>query len=544
MADFIRNSGPEGAEAGRPSTSRSIISGKGFSGLKANVVNTSKRVASGPTNAESPRTKSGRYARGARNEGESTRDFADFLRSTGPEISPPRQQANQTAIGAAGKKIVGSPTTKLASEQLPSKKITKPPPTNVAKRANSQTKKTGLRLQAREPTAQKETTYDLAEFIRQGPAGNRGDEKRLRSTASGAALVPSNSQRLVNGSPRDGIMSTASTESNQNSSVFAQSVNSINSRTALLDSPRSNKHLYSGQNAQSARKPARGDQPPQPLRKQRRVKDPYAIDTESEQESEEDGEDDVTLETGPESLVDMFQSLDGPGSPIHHIPSAFSDIPKPPTKGPDPPSKLQYPTIHDRASAARKSPPNAVNRQSSSRKAATTGIPSIATERGVTTRNPGPQQQPPIQNSQPSPRGRGPPNHHATQPAPRISVEGFQPRATSPHLIPSPFTSKLDQYRPTTATYASHMDAKKRISPRSEHQASNNQGYFRNSNSRTARAEREEEGGTSELADFLKNSGPPEQAGRMVGWGEAGAEVEAPKERGGFSRFLGRRKKH
>ena len=497
-------------------------------------------MASGPTSAESPKTKSGRYARGARNEGESTRDFADFLRSTGPEITPPQKQA---ATGVAGKKTVGSPTTKLVPEQLPSKKITKPPPSSVAKRANSQTKKTGLRLQAREPTTQKETTYDLAEFIRQGPVGDRGDERRLRSTATGATLAPSSSKRLVNGSPRDAIMSTASTESNQNSSVFAQSVNSINSRTALLDSPRSNNHQYSGQNARSARQPARGDQPPQPLRKQRRVKDPYAIDTESEQESEADGEEDLALDTGPESLVDMFQSLDGPGSSIHQIPSAFSDIPKPPTKGPEPPSKLQYPTIHDRTSAARKSPPNLVNRQASTNKAATTGIPSISTERGMTTRNPGPHQQPPIQNSQPSPRSRGPPNHHTPQPAPRVTVEGYQPRATSPHLIPSPFTSKLDQYRPTTATYASHMDAKKRISPRSEQQGS--QGYFRNSNSRTARAEREEEGGTSELADFLKNSGPPEQAGRMVGWGEAGAGVvEARKEKGGFSRFLGRRKKN
>ena len=520
-----------------------------MSGLKAHPMNSSKRAASGPTGAESSRANAsaGRSApRDARNDTGSTRDFADFLRSTGPETTSPRQQNGQSILPKAMTRAnrVNS-NAKNPSDQLPSKKITKPNPATTAKRTGSQSKKTGQRLQAREPATTHDTTFDLAEFIRQGPVGNRGDDKRIRHFAGGpsAGLSPTDNQQFVNGHARDGINSTTSTESNQNSSVFAQSVHSINSRTGLLDSPRSNNAQYGAQSAQTSRKPARGDQPPQPVRKQRRVRDPYAIDTESEQESEIDDQDDVDLDAGPESLVDMFHSIDGPYAPpvTTSVPSAFSDIPKPPSKGPAPPQKLQYPSIRDRASASRKPPPSATNNRTAPAINATEGgmgIPSISTETRLSTRNAGPHQQPPLagKTSQPSPRARnGGPNGVQAPQLPPIggstANDGYTPRATSPHLVSSPFTSKLDQYRPTTATYAAHMDKR---SPRSEQGGG---GYFKTS-SRAARAEREDEGGTSELADFLKNSGPPEQ-GKMVGF----AAIEEPKEKRGLGRMFGRKKK-
>lgn len=518
-----------------------------------------KRAASGTTTAESSKTKSnaGRAARDARNNSGSTRDFADFLRSTGPEITPSLQQSNQSilpkAVTRSGR---ANSNAKNPSEQLPSKKITKPNPATTAKRTDSQSKKTGLRLQAREPAITNETTFDLAEFIRQGPMGNRGDDKRVRHPPSmpGASLSPKKDQRLVNGYARDGINSTASTESNQNSSVFAQSVHSINSRTGLLDSPRSMNAQYHAQSAQHSRKPARGDQPPQPVRKQRRLKDPYAIDTESERESDVDDQDNVDIDASPEPLVDMFHSIDGPRAPpmTTTVPSAFSDIPKPPSNGPEPPQKLQYPTIRDRASATHKSLPSTTNNKAtpaiSTAVGRGMGVPSITpTESRVSTRNAGPHQQPLLTNkiSQSSPRGRngGPTGFQAPQLPPtggsttRNSNEGYTPRATSPHLVSSPFTSKLDQYRPTTATYAAHMDKR---SPRSEHGGGGGGGgggYFKSSG-RAARAEREDQGGTGELADFLKNSGPPEQE-KMMSF----AAIEEPKERKGLGRVFGRKKK-
>ena len=509
--------------------SRSIITAKDSSGVRSSQVNPLKAVASGLAGAESskPKTSIQRSApRSPKNNSESTRDFADFLRSTGPQSVSPGQLVNLVSSTRASK----SP-----SEQLPSKKITKPSPASTAKRVNSQTKKTGLRLQAREPTTQNETTFDLAEFIRKGPAGKGGDDNRIRNTAksSGAGRGLSEQQRHVSGQARDGISSIASSESNQNSSVFAQSVHSINSRTGLLDSPRSHAAQHGAQPAQLSRKPARGDQPPQPVRKQRRIKDPYAIDTESEQDSDVDDQNDMDLGADPDSLVNVFHSIDGSHAASTSIPSTDPDIPKPPSKGPETPQKFQYPSNRDRTAAARIPPSNANQRTTPGVNAGSI-VAFVSPETRVSSRNAGPHPEPANKVSPISARGRG-----SSMQAPQIppiggnSKDGFAPRATSPHLISSGYTSKLDQYRPTTATYAAHMDTKKR-SPRSEQ--NEGQGYFRAAN-RLARAEREDQGGTSELADFLKNSGPPEQ-GKIIGF----AATEEPKEKGGFSRIFGRKK--
>ena len=66
-----------------------------------------------------------------------------------------------------------------------------------------------------------------------------------------------------------------------------------------------------------------------------------------------------------------------------------------------------------------------------------------------------------------------------------------KPRETSPHLTQS--GSKLDKYRPTQPTHAAHVERNRQKPPRIEPREP--------TNVRT---------GTSDLADYLRNSGPPE----------------------------------
>ena len=91
-------------------------------------------------------------------------------------------------------------------------------------------------------------------------------------------------------------------------------------------------------------------------------------------------------------------------------------------------------------------------------------------------------------------------------------------RPVSPHLLQT--GSRLDSYRPTQPTYASHVD---RV--RANKSAAQGQ----------ARSGRTEVSSSAELADFLMNSGPP-----------ITTQTHTPsvtKEENGFSRMFSRKKK-
>ena len=455
------------------------------------------QITSGPTSKRADQP----VPRDARIEQGTTRDFADFIRSTGPEQvkSLPKVPTSRPTTASRPNTVVGGLRSPGATSP---RTLTKSPSgkssSTIARRPDTRPpKKLAARLQARDATINRsDESSDLIDFIRQGPPIDHSDggHRIPRTVAPFRTTKDSDEMHdLVHGRYKD----TSSVASTQDSSVFTKSLHSsINSRTGLLDSTnRSNTKIS---NAPSIEQPSRAEEP-DPVRKRRRIKDPYAIDSES------DGDDEAINTPKPreeESLLDFLNSVAPPSQGIT-VPSAFDNMPK--SSGKTLQRKVSAPSMRARFTRSSSSPP---------RKTSAARGPSSV----VKSSTPAVQDSPPATkglaqgvNSSPNYRGR-----NEERPAP-----SFGPRDTSPHLTSKP-ASKFDTFRPTQPTYAAHLDRQ------------------RNGNTRAGaklaqpRVEREVDN-MKDLADFLKNSGPPEPA-RPV-------SPDMAKEKSGFSRMFSGRKK-
>ena len=548
MTDFFRNTGPE--EPPRPSTSRSIVSLKGVNGLAANPVKITKIpeqsselptapapatiTAKPPSRPTTSHSHSG-VPRGARSHSESTRDFADFLRSTGPSEMAADAQAQQTKGPpiAAPKPLNTLPTVTRPTSGHGQKKITKQNPSGFSQgmqqplvNGASHSKHAGPmppksrtpKLQAREPTVPRETSADLIDFIRQGPT-DRADG-RLRLPRTGDPARPfgdiNGLTKGINGRPSEDDKSRLSVASTQMSSVPSKSVHSVNSRTGLLDTGSPTRDASHRASESIDSQSGRLDEPPRPVRKQHRNKDPYAIDTDSEDD------DDGTPPKKEESLIEFLNSVKPPSS-LPGTRTAFSNGSN--SSQSSTPVKNQYPSMRDRLSrngAARAKP--------ASREM---GVPSItrgkvearqATPKAAQGRGPSSS---PLPKATSSNRSRPEPSqgNRARSQAPQLPP--LNPRETSPHLI-SQVGSKMDSYRITQPTYAAHVDRERngaaRRTPTQHHQA---------------RGNREPDHGLSDLADFLKNSEPPTAPARVDS-----PPVKEKEKEGGFGRMFSRRRKN
>ena len=374
------------------------------------------------------------------------------------------------------------------------------------------------KLQAREPTVPRETSTDLIDFIRQGPT-DRADG-RLRLPRTGDPARPfgdiNGLTKGINGRPSEDDKSRLSVASTQMSSVPSKSVHSVNSRTGLLDSGSPTRDASHRATESMGSQSGRLDDLPRPVRKQHRNTDPYAIDTDSEDD------DDVHPPKKEESLIEFLNSVKPPSSPPGTR-TAFSNEPN--SSQNSAPVKNQYPSMRDRLSrngAARTKPaPKEM------------GVPSI-TRGKVEARQTTPkstQGKGPTSPFLPKPtssnRGRPEPSqgNRARSQAPQLPP--LNPRETSPHLI-SQVGSKMDTYRITSPTYASHVDRERngaaRRTPTQHHQA---------------RGNREPDHGLSDLADFLKNSEPPTAPARVDS-----PPVKDKEKEGGFGRMFSRRRKN
>ncbi|RYO83508.1 hypothetical protein DL766_004966 [Monosporascus sp. MC13-8B] len=241
------------------------------------------------------KTRSGRVARDARVPVESTQDFADFLRSTGPqgETGPPKRvRAGSVANARRASASVTSPRSTSMTG----------PPTSSATRA---------RLQAREAAvASGNGSSELIDFIRRGPQDSTSDSPRIPRHVAPFRTTMDSDQMQMSGATggravdavlpdiRDSLASTNVTETSAPSS--------LNSQSALLS--KANKPMvYSGNNFD--------DEDMVPKRKQRRVRDPYAVDL-----SDED--DDLIEDVIPnpkakqeESLIDFLNNCEPPPEP-------------------------------------------------------------------------------------------------------------------------------------------------------------------------------------------------------------------------------------
>ena len=442
--------------------------------------------------------------RDARVEHGTTKDFADFIRSTGPEqvkFLPKVPTSLSTTTSRPNTAISGTLRSPGATGP---RTLTKSPSgkghASTAKRAEVRASKNiGARLQARDATINRsDESSDLIDFIRQGPPVDHSDggHRIPRTVAPFRTTKDSDEMHdLVHGRYKD----TSSVASTQDSSGQTKSLHSsINSRTGLLDS--TNKSSNKLGNAPTSEQPSHVEKPPHPMRKQRRAKDPYAIDIDSDSDNEVKN---TRKPREEESLLDFLNSEPPPSQGVI-VPSAFDNMPNP--SGKTLQRKVSAPSMRARFARSGSSPPS---QTSAARGAPTTSQNAILVGQDFSSTSKHPHRGVVIS---PNPRTR-----NEIQPSHSANL-----RDVSPHLIPKP-VHKLDNYKPTQPTYASHVD----------HQR---YGATRNgAKPGQARVERSEGDNMRDLADFLMNSSPPETA-RPI-------SPDIAKEKSGFSRMFSGRKK-
>ncbi|RGP79132.1 hypothetical protein FLONG3_2703 [Fusarium longipes] len=220
--------------------------------------------------------------RDARVPSESTADFAEFIKSTGPAgDSRPTQPRNVSNPNTPGKYSLDSRRVSSASNR------------------NRYTPREAV-MQSRSGSS------DLIDFIRQGPPGANSNRvpHNIAPWDTTDAAEPSGG-KAVDANIPDIRYSQASTYGTESSMPSIHS--SINSNTALLKNK--------GQSAPTSK--MFDDDDMMPKRKTRRVKDPYAIDF-----SDEDEDDEVLLATPKppvkkeESLAEFLMNYEPPPEPV------------------------------------------------------------------------------------------------------------------------------------------------------------------------------------------------------------------------------------
>ena len=246
---------------------------------------------------QSTRPKTAAYqAREARTEMESTRDFAEFIKSTGPPAMNPRvRQSMQN--GNQPKYPVAAPSPVRSSYSQPSRS------------SASTARRTGPKLEARPAVVPSgRQTSDLIDFIRKGPQRD-GTHRIPRHVAPFRNTMDSD----------DDYHRHSSSGSLQAGSEMTKSLNSSsNSRTGLLES--TNRMRPAAPPLESIPSPTSNFEPQAPIRRKKGPRDPYAIDVSDEDELDIDDDNDSDLIDGPpaaserqeESLADFLRNVPPP----------------------------------------------------------------------------------------------------------------------------------------------------------------------------------------------------------------------------------------
>lgn len=240
-------------------------------------------------------------ARDERAPADSTDDFAEFMRLTGP---PPAPEPTPTSAPANVPASTSPEPKKSVSTERP-KPVRPPSSQSAASRGTGTSRSTGtsrgnkLKLQARSAETNGSSS-DLIDFIRQGPPMPAGAHRIPRTVAPFRNTIDSDDLQI------DTTSSAAST----GNGTTDKSLSSLGSRAGLLDSTKQNKATASGSTMSF-------DEPQLPVRKQRRVADPYAIDDSDDDELLEEL---LELENNPkpkreeESLMDFLRDAPPPPS--------------------------------------------------------------------------------------------------------------------------------------------------------------------------------------------------------------------------------------
>lgn len=288
-------------------SARAASKGKGSVASQQTVTISSTRPPQSNTKAR----KSGLAAREPRIQTESMRDFADFIRSTGPRddrgplpLQPFVTSATSVKPGAQTSPISGM-GRKITGKDAPG-----PSSRSINGTHDGPSTRVRPHMEPRSPAGPGNGNAELIDFIRQGPPSSLEGQHRIsRTVAPFRTTVDSDefNRMLEDRSPENSQLESAySSQISTNSKQSNRT--STNSRTGLLPQQNVVQPAYSNTPQYLASNLTVPE--PQVVRKRRRVKDPYAIDT--------DDEDEDLLTALPksrrqeESLIDFLRNVEPP----------------------------------------------------------------------------------------------------------------------------------------------------------------------------------------------------------------------------------------
>ncbi|KAK5652441.1 hypothetical protein OQA88_10485 [Cercophora sp. LCS_1] len=381
---------------------------------------------SAPLGAPKPRANSSQ-PRDARLPRESLAEFAEFIRSTGPNGGAPVRNPAVAAASAAS----------LPKASIDSGRVSTTSSMNRA------------RLQARDAAVDyKDDNSDLIDFIRRGPPSTTGNPRipktvaPFRTTMDSDQLSGAVGGRAVDAHLRDVDVRSSRASTNVTEPSIASS---INSQSALLGR---NKPLPGGNKSYGG---FGDDDMPMPKRKTRRVRDPYAIDLSDEDDDLEDLDPTPRRkrqEPQEESLIDFLRSVPPPPEPV------IRPFVAPPPPQPKPKKKASAPSLMARFTR-RDSGRNSANSSggSSPRSPVPPPVPA-ADQRPANSRPVGAKGYIPIQvNIPPGADMYNPANYSSkaaatmgtgSRPAGRVPMKKFEPREAV--SVPSRGTSELAEF--------------------------------------------------------------------------------------------------
>ncbi|KAF2449476.1 hypothetical protein P171DRAFT_460735 [Karstenula rhodostoma CBS 690.94] len=237
-------------------------------------------------------------------KGDSMRDFADFIRSTGPAPGD-EKPVQRFAFSGSGAKPPNGPSSIGGLGRKLSLRQTSSHSHSSSLAGDGPSAKPRIHMEPRSPAGQRSGNDDLIDFIRQGPPNSNNGQPRIpRSVAPFRTTVDSDQfdHMLDNGNVESAYGSQVSTASKQSSQTS-------NSKTGLIPKQNVTQPAYSDTPQQLSGSMSNAE--PQITRTRRRIKDPYAIDS--------DDEDDDLLTALPasnkpvqreESMMDFLNSME------------------------------------------------------------------------------------------------------------------------------------------------------------------------------------------------------------------------------------------
>ncbi|PGH20735.1 hypothetical protein AJ80_03495 [Polytolypa hystricis UAMH7299] len=464
-------------------------SGHNMNGLRiyssSSTLSSKTKEAATPTLAkQTPQKKLAYQAREARVVPDSVKDFADFIRSTGPIAEENNKVPLHSATRPSGLSNGGRRPSAFTQASGPGS-----PKSMDSAAQSTMSQRSRPRLEARAAVVAKDDrTADLIDFIREGPPSHESHRiprtvAPFRSTMDSEEFQAYSPVRAEHKTLTQGSVTSLQGSSAMNKSLPS----SYNSRTGLLESTnRANNQMY-GSRASSAASPMHGSSNggQLPVRKQRRVRDPYAIDTDSE---------------------DEFEALDSIRAPKEESLADFlRNAPPPPTLD-QPPQLLSINAHAARPLQAAKPRSKSTASSMKSRLMRTTSM----------------DKRPSSKLSRSSLR-----SHRSTATSPPTGVPNIPPLPLHDNSLP-----KFSGGSPQLDNYVSHIGAQRNggASPlaRSPLESPGAQRYGR-------------ETGTAALADFFRNTGPATPSGLHSS--ASSFNMENEKGSNSFSRMFMRRKK-